>query len=98
MDTDLDALVVKNNEARSRFEITVGSDVAELAYELEADRIIFDHTGVPKALEGRGIAGKLAEHGLEYAREHHLGVVPHCPYVASYIKRHPEYQDLVVPG
>jgi len=50
---------------------------------------------VPPALEGRGIAGKLARAALDYARERKLSVIPRCPFVAAYIRKHPEYQSLV---
>ncbi|PYQ38868.1 MAG: hypothetical protein DMF77_23120 [Acidobacteria bacterium] len=42
-----------------------------------------------------GVAGKLARAALEYAREHNLSVIPRCPFVAAYIRKHPEYQSLV---
>jgi uncharacterized protein len=98
MDIDLDKLVVVNNEARHRFQIAHEGQVAELTYRREGDRIRYIHTIVPPEFEGHGIAGKLAQHALDFARAEHLGVVPQCPYVASYIERHPEYADLVVPG
>ncbi|HXU24797.1 MAG TPA: GNAT family N-acetyltransferase [Tepidiformaceae bacterium] len=88
-------LVVHQNEQKSRFEIDAGGKVAELVYRLEPGVIDFLHTGVPKELEGRGIAGRLAAAGLDYAREHGLRVIATCPYVKSYIERHAEYQDLV---
>ena len=53
------------------------------------------HTVVPLALEGHGIAGRLARAALDYARDRGLSVVPLCPYVADYIGKHPEYEDLV---
>ena len=88
-------LVVQQNEQKSRFEIDIDGRVAELVYRLEPGVIDFLHTGVPRELEGRGIAGKLAAAGLDYARERGLRVIPSCPYVKSYIERHAEYQDLV---
>ena len=57
--------------------------------------IIYTHTEVPDALEGRGIGSKLARTVLDYARAAHLAVVPSCPFIRAYIARHPEYQDLV---
>jgi predicted GNAT family acetyltransferase len=86
---------IHENAARSRFETTVDGHKAYVTFKREPGRIIFLHTSVPRALEGRGIAGKLAEHALEQARANRLAVVPLCPYVRSYIDRHPEYQDLV---
>jgi uncharacterized protein len=86
---------VINNESASQFELTADGEVAVLAYQLAQRAIIFDHTGVPKKLEGRGIAKKLAAAGLEFAREKGLMVVPQCSFIADYIMRHPEYLDLV---
>jgi predicted GNAT family acetyltransferase len=55
------------------------------------------HTEVPEALEGHGIAGKMAQFALEDAHARHLAVIPRCPFVAGYIRRHPAYADLVPP-
>jgi uncharacterized protein len=87
---------IRNNEQESRFETTVDGHVAFSAYDREEpNRIIFTHTEVPEALAGRGIAGDIVKYALDYAREHKLGVVPKCPYVAAYIRKRPEYQDLL---
>lgn len=87
---------IRHNEQQTRFETTVDGHVAYSAYDLEdPDRIVFTHTVVPDELAGRGIAGEIVRHGLEYARANNLKVVPQCSYVASYIKRHKEYEDLL---
>ena len=87
---------IRNNEEDSQFEIVVDGHVALIAYDLEEpNRIVLTHTEVPEALSGRGIAGEIAKFGLDHAREKKLTVVPQCSYVAAYIKRHPEYQDLL---
>jgi uncharacterized protein len=89
-------LDIRNNEKESQFETTIDGHTALVAYDLEdPNRIVFTHTEVPEALSGRGIAGELARHGLDHARQQNLTVVPQCSYVAAYIKRHPEYQDLL---
>lgn len=87
---------IRNNEEASQFETTIDGHVALTAYDLEEpNRIVFTHTEVPEALAGRGLAGEIVKFALDHAREKNLTVVPQCAYVASYIKRHPEYQDLV---
>ncbi len=86
------------NEAKSRFEITVDGLVNVLDYRLSQDEIAFTHAGVPKGLEGRGIASSLAKAGLDCARNEDLAVVPLCPFVVSYLRRHREYLDIVHPG
>jgi predicted GNAT family acetyltransferase len=86
--------VVHNSDAH-RFEVRDGDAIAVLEYQMVPGRIVFTHTGVPKELEGRGVAGALVRTGLEHARRHDLAVRPVCPYVAAYLARHPEYADLV---
>lgn len=86
---------IRHNEAASQFETDVEGQTAYAAYDLEgSNRIVFTHTIVPDELSGRGIAGQLVKTALEHAREKKLTVVPQCAYVAAYIKRHPEYEDL----
>jgi len=87
---------IRHNEDESQFETTVDGHLAYAAYDLEdPDRIVFTHTVVPDGLSGRGIAAELVKRGLQHARDRKLTVVPQCPYVASFIKRHPEYHDLL---
>ena len=86
-----------NNAPAARYELHVGEHVAFLSYQRRDGVIIFRHMEVPSDLEGRGLAGEIAAKALTDAREQHLKVVPRCPYVVSYIKRHPEYADLVAP-
>lgn len=87
-------LTVTHNETAQRFEIESESQLAALDYRLNGKTILFLHTGVPSALEGRGLGGKLAKAGLEYARANQLKVQSLCWFVNGYIERHPEYQDL----
>jgi uncharacterized protein len=96
MPNSTEDLNVENNEAANRFEVSLGSAVAFLKYEKRGDRIILVHTQVPSEMEGKGIGGKLAQFGLNYARDNSLKAVPLCPFVASYLNRHPEYEDAVV--
>lgn len=86
---------IHHNESASRFETTAEGEVAFVEYDLEPGRIVFTHTIVPASLSGRGIAGDLVAHALDHAREQRLGVVPQCSFVAAYIRRNPEYQDLL---
>ncbi len=84
------------NKAASRYEAMIDGEVAFVAYEEEpGNRLVLTHTEVPEALAGRGIAAQLARTALDDARVRKLTVVPQCAYVASYVKRHPEYEDLL---
>jgi predicted GNAT family acetyltransferase len=96
-DGELGGLEVVDNQSASRFEIHLGIDVAFVAYRATDSAIAYTHTEVPESLKGRGIAGRLAKHALDVAREESLLVVPLCPYVAAYIRQNPKYEDLVAP-
>jgi predicted GNAT family acetyltransferase len=94
---DLSTLKIENNESVNRWEARVGEYIAFSNYRLNADTIHFIKTRVPPELEGQGVAGRLIRAALDDARAHHLTVVPICRFVAGYIRRHPEYHDLVHP-
>ena len=82
-----------HNEAASRFELALGDELAVLEYRRTADSMIFTHTGVPPAFEGRGYGGQLAQAGLDYARSAGLKIVPLCSFIAAYVRRNPEYLE-----
>jgi predicted GNAT family acetyltransferase len=91
-------ITVTDNRAAGRYQTEINGFVALADYELEPDRIIFTHTEVPEALSGGGVGGKLARFALDDARARNLAVIPLCPFIAAYIRRHPEYLDLVPPA
>jgi predicted GNAT family acetyltransferase len=95
VDLNLDSITVTNNEEAQRFEAQVDGLRALLTYRRFPDRIVFNHIEVPPILESKGLATKLARTGLDFARAKHFRVVPLCPYVAAFIRKHAEYHDLV---
>ena len=86
--------VVDNQEAH-RFEAQLPGGTALLNYRLTDGAIVFTHTEVPKALEGHGVGNALVRFALDSARARGLTVVPLCPFVAAFIRRHAEYADLI---
>ncbi len=88
---------IQNEKNFHRFAVHLGDATALLAYKEQGDTIYLVHTEVPAEMEGKGIGGQLAKAALNYARDNGLKVVARCPFVASYLQRHPEYQDLVRP-
>ena len=86
---------IRHDLGRSRFTAYVDGGLAVLDYTLGNGTIDLHHTEVPPPARGRGVAGRLAEAGLEYARERRLRVIATCPFVRGYIEKHPEHQDLV---
>ncbi len=95
MSVDAANAEVVHNTQENRFEIKIGENLCVLEYDLRGQTIYFTHTGVPQPLEGQGLAGRLAKAGLDYAREKSLKVVPACEFIFVYLRRHPEYQDIV---
>lgn len=93
--SEISSQSVRHNSDAGRFEMEVDGELAVSNYIIRGKSIYFTHTEVPESLEGRGIGNMLARTGLDYARANGLRVVPRCPFVAAFIKRHPEYQDLV---
>jgi predicted GNAT family acetyltransferase len=90
---------VRDNPKLHRFEADLGnSRYAVAVYNLLSGKIMFTHTEVPEAFEGRGIGTALIRAGLHAARERGLQVIPTCPFFARYIQQHPEEQDLLDPG
>ncbi|UAY51501.1 GNAT family N-acetyltransferase [Ferruginibacter albus] len=87
--------IINNTEAE-RFELTIDGKTSIVQYGLFDGGIAFLHTEVPPELEGKGIASSLAKHVLEYSKTNNLKVLPLCPYINTYIKRHQEYESLVV--
>jgi predicted GNAT family acetyltransferase len=93
-----DEIEVADNREASRFEITVGGEPAGFAaYRLRGAKIVLTHTEVDSAFEGHGLGGRLAAAALDASRDAGLTVAPVCPFIAQYIKRHPDYLDLVDP-
>jgi uncharacterized protein len=84
--------------AGGRVELDVAGHVASIAVRMEGKHLAAVHTEVPAALRGKRIGDELARALLEYARRQGLLVLPYCPFVAAFIKRHAEYAALVAPG
>jgi predicted GNAT family acetyltransferase len=76
-----------------------GESAGLAAFELDGDRIVFTHTEVDDRFEGQGVGSALARHALDDVRARgSLRVVPRCPFIRSWIEKHPEYADLVAAG
>lgn len=89
-------LTVADNPDESSYDAYLdGRLVGVAAYQLEPDKITFTHTEVDEAYEGEGVGSALARFALDDARRRGLAVEPRCPFIASWIDRHPDYRDLV---
>lgn len=94
----MDDIAIADNPAAHRFELRTGGNVAAYAeYNLLKDAVMFTHTEVLPEYEGKGLGSKLAVFALDDVRKRGVHVVPMCQFIAGYIRRHPEYLDLVTP-
>lgn len=81
---------------RERFEVTVDGELAGfLVYRTRKGLLALVHTEVEDRFEGRGLGGWLARFALDQAREQGIAVLPFCPFVNAWMRRHREYVDLV---
>ena len=94
MSVDLEKLAVTHNEAERRFETWIDGYLSKLDYIQDGKNFVITHVGVSPELRGQGIAGRIVQVGLEYAKAKSLRVVPMCSYAAAYIRRHPEHIEL----
>jgi len=86
---------VRDNKAKNRFEFDVEGAMAFANYRLAPSTVIITHTETPRALRGRGIASELVQGALELIRADGSKVVAGCGFVVDYLRKHPEYGDLV---
>lgn len=88
--------IVVDNPAELRYELRLGDEVVgEIRYATEPGLVFLIHTEVVESIEGRGLGAVLVKGALDDLRARGLRVVPVCPFVAAYVRRHPEYTDLV---
>jgi predicted GNAT family acetyltransferase len=91
------APVVTDAPGAERYEAHLDGELAGvLEYVVKRGRIALVHTEVAPAFEGRGVGAALARFALDDARARGLRVIASCPYVRSYLAKHPEDHDIVV--
>ena len=89
---------VRHEPDQNRFAADTDHGTAHLDYILTDGLITLAHTEVPPGAEGEGVGTALAKAGLDHARSEGLKVLPTCPFVAAYVRKHPEERDLILPG
>ena len=86
---------VRDNKPKSRFELDVEGQTAFANYRLTPRAVIITHTETPRNLRGRGIASELVKGALDMIRADGQKVIAGCGFVVDYLRKHPEYADLV---
>jgi uncharacterized protein len=93
---DAPEISIVDQPERDRFEIRVGQEVAGFAeYRRRPGLIAFIHTEIDDRFEGQGLGSRLVTDVLDRSRADALAVLPFCPFVRSFIERHPDYLELV---
>ncbi len=89
-------LDIHDDPERHRYVVEIdGKPVGHAVYHIRGDRHIFVHTEVDDAYEGRGVATALARFALDDVKSKGGMIVPLCPFISAWVRRHPEYQPLV---
>ena len=89
-------VTVRDNPAELRYEARQDERLlGEIRYRTEPGLVVLVHTEVASSAEGKGVGTELVAGALDDIRSRGLRVVPVCPFVAAYLRRHPEYADLV---
>lgn len=86
---------VTHQSQESRFVVELDDELAMAAYHRSGREVHFTHTEVPEAFEGKGVGSALAQAALDWAVAEKLAIVPQCPFIAAYVKRHRQYQEHV---
>ena len=87
-----------NNEQAKQYELHIDELVARVEYMRVQNNIYLTHTEVPVKLEGKGIGAAIVKQVLQDIEKRNLTLVPLCPFVTLYLKRHPEWKKLVFKG
>lgn len=94
MQIDINKLEVVHNQSENRFETWIDDLLSKLDYIQDGKNFVITHVGVHPELRGQGVAGRIVEESLAYARENSLRVIPMCSYAAAYIRRNPQHTEL----
>lgn len=84
-----------NNMQNHHFEMNFDGRVAFIDYKQNSDVLTLNHTEVPNELQGNGFGKQLVEGALQYIDENHLKLIPLCPFVFGYLRRHPQWKRLM---
>ncbi len=87
---------IQHDQEAGKFIYEQDGKRSYLTYTIDGDAMDFQHTYVPPALRGQSIASKIVRYGLEYAQKHGYKVNPSCPFVASYMNQHSEFDGIRV--
>src|SRR5262249_23031358 len=88
---------LKINTQSHRLELDIDGNIAFIEHRFIGDRLILIHTEVPPELEGKGVGTAIVTKALQFAKDNNYKIVPICPFVNAYLKRHKEWNDIIAP-
>lgn len=92
-------MTVEHQSDRHRFLVHLPEGDGRLLYREAGPGVLsYWHTEVDPGLQGHGVADTLVHAAMDYARQSGLRVIPDCPYVQAWLKKHPEFLDVVAPA
>lgn len=90
-------LTVRHEPSAQRFAVRLNNKIAYLSYEKHSRKTLdYAHVYVPPEFRRQGIAARITKTALEYARKNGFLVIPSCSYVDYFLRKHPEYNDVIV--
>ncbi|HEX3593992.1 MAG TPA: GNAT family N-acetyltransferase [Polyangiaceae bacterium] len=89
--------MVRDNVELSRFELEAPGGTGFLTYRRSPGVVILVHTEVPESIGHRGVGSELVRGVLDLLRARGDKVIPRCKFVAAFIEKHPEYEDMITP-
>ncbi len=89
---------IRHDKAERIFYIEQnGKSIAEMTYYFREEReLVINHTYVSPAMRGKGIAEKLVNKGVEFAREKDYKIYPTCSYAKVILNKGKEYEDILL--
>lgn len=88
---------IHDDAEHHRYELVIGGERAVVTYNLSGGNLMITETLVPRALEGQGVASRLARHVIDDARARGLLILPVCTFFSGWLQKHPENSDVVHP-
>lgn len=85
---------LSRNSAENQFEAAKDGQTAVAQYQIDGAQMTITHILVPAPIEGQGVGSALAKFAIQTARDEQFTIVPQCPFMAAYFKRHPEHNDV----
>ncbi|MGI9530536.1 N-acetyltransferase [Lutimonas sp.] len=90
--------IFSDNREKKRYELKYKGHIAFIDYILAKGNIYLTHTDVPTELEGQGVGSRMVLQALVDIKKKELILIPLCPFVAGYLKKHPYWKELVLKG